>query len=155
MPAARTIDSVLKKLRKHPSAETHRGATDDELRYFAKISGRKLPASYTTFLKEVGFADLGSDTIYGLGPDATKATSVLENMVTESTMANPPMLSYLIPLMNDGAGNHYCLDTRRIKAGDCPVVLWVHDDPLQELQKPERVASSFCKWLDKLLDETP
>jgi len=53
--------------------------------------------------------------------------------------------------MNDGAGNHDCLDTRQVKDGDCPVVLWDHEG--DDFQKCERVAPSFAAWLGRKLDE--
>jgi len=61
----------------------------------------------------------------------------------------------LIPLMNDGSGNHECLDTSKIKDGDCPVVFWDHEHPRGILQSPKRISVSFTAWLKRKIDELP
>ncbi|MBX3390532.1 MAG: SMI1/KNR4 family protein [Phycisphaeraceae bacterium] len=151
--ASISIKTVLSAMKEHPLVETHRGASEHEIKYFRKIANRPLPVSYKTFLSEIGFAYLGSDILYGLGPDATRATSVLENMVFESVNAEPPMRSTLIPVMGDGAGNHFCLDTAAIKDGDCPVVFWDHEHSRGMMQRPERVSVRFAVWLQRQLKQ--
>ena len=58
------------------------------------------------------------------------------------------MPEYLVPVMNDGAGNHYCLDdTSRLDGGECPVVFWDHEHQDGPDQVPEQVSASFDRWL--------
>lgn len=61
----------------------------------------------------------------------------------ERTEMHPALPPYLVPLMNDGGGNLYCLDSRR--EGEPPVVLWNHE--AGESQEPERVAADFLSWM--------
>ena len=63
------------------------------------------------------------------------------------------MHSELLPVMNDGAGNHFCLDCGKLKDGVCPVVLWEHDNPKEEKQRPSKVSASFAKWIVTLAQE--
>lgn len=63
----------------------------------------------------------------------------------------PSLLPHLIPVMNDGGGNHYCLDTSQSHAEECAIVFWDHE--LGEEQTPEFVASSFEEWLTDLISE--
>ena len=54
-----------------------------------------------------------------------------------------------IPLTDDCAGNHYCLDLAPARGGDCGqiITMW-HDDPLREI-----VAPSFTAWLTAFADD--
>lgn len=69
--------------------------------------------------------------------------------VTESerTQMRPALPSHLIPIMNDGGGNLYCLDASQ--AGEPTVVFWAHT--LGEEQVPEAVASDFVSWMEEQL----
>ena len=51
--------------------------------------------------------------------------------------------------MNDGFGNHYCLDVSRMENGVCPVVFWDHEEP--DDQETEEVTPDFVAWLESLL----
>jgi uncharacterized protein (DUF433 family) len=153
--SGKPIDSVLESMRSHPAVKVHRGASKEEIRAALRILKRKLPESYTKFLLMHGWANINGDVLLGLGPDVTDAESMYESAMFESVRATPPMDSELIPLMADGAGNHECLDTGRISGGDAPVVLWQHDHPKGELQKPKLVAKTFTAWLAKKIKEAP
>jgi len=149
---ARTLDEVFERMRSHQGVVMHRGARAKEMRDAQRVINLRFPASYALFLRQFGWADVGGDALYGLGPDAADAVNVVEVSRDErGGSVIPPMLSHLIPLMNDGAGNHYCLDTRKTKDGECPVVLWDHEG--EEFQRCERVAPSFAAWLDRKLHE--
>jgi cell wall assembly regulator SMI1 len=143
----------LQRFRTTRHTKIHRPATDDEIELVEKKAGLRFPDDYREFLRTFGWAEMGMDTIYGLGPDTTQASNVWDNMVVESAHADPPLRSSLVPLMNDGAGSHYCLNTARMRGGRCPVVFWDHEDPEGELQKPKVVAKSFEEWVSKLLDD--
>ncbi|MBX3110313.1 MAG: SMI1/KNR4 family protein [Fimbriimonadaceae bacterium] len=142
-------------MRRHPAITIHRGASRDDIKEFVGCIRRRLPKSYSSFLTECGWADINGDIVYGLGPDVTDRESVLEQSVNEATRARPPMAYYLVPLMPDGAGNHDCLDTRKVKDGDCPVVLWDHEHSRGEIQSPKLVSRSFTAWLARKVREAP
>lgn len=147
------IKDTLARMRTMSEVELHRPATEPDIKKAERMLALKFPSDYREFLKTCGWASIGSDEVYGLGPDAEKATDVYENAATEHVMAEPQMRAELVPLMNDGMGNHYCLDTDQTKDGVCPVVFWQHDHPKGEMQKARRVAASFTAWLDKLLED--
>lgn len=115
----------------------------------------RLPKSYTQFLLECGWADINGDIIYGMGPDATAEVSMPEQTSWEHTSANPQMAYFLVAIMADGGGNHYCLHTKKMKDGECPVVFWEHDHPRGELQSPSHVSKNFATWLARLVREAP
>jgi hypothetical protein len=145
--------TFTERLRANQQVKCHRGASKDEIDRLAKTSKVKIPAGYRAFLMECGWARIGSDIIYGLGPDATKAESVKENLQWEWVLAEPQMPWPLIPVMNDGAGSHYCLDTGKAKDGTCPVVFWDHEHPRGQFQKPKLVSKSFELWILRLVKE--
>ncbi|QRK09499.1 SMI1/KNR4 family protein [Archangium violaceum] len=60
----------------------------------------------------------------------------------------PALPRHLIPLMNDGGDNLYCLDSRR--EGEPPVVFW--DPTAGETQEPAQVASDFMAWLTERVE---
>jgi hypothetical protein len=149
------INAVLDQLRDHPAVTIHRGAARAEIQRSLKILKIRLPESYVEFLLQCGWADINGDVLYGLGPDAKKAQSVLENAIGEHVDASPPMLHELIPLMGYGDGNHACLDTTGIRDGDCPVVFWQHDHPRGQLQRPKLLSRKFVLWLARKVREAP
>jgi hypothetical protein len=54
--------------------------------------------------------------------------------------------------MNDGFGNHYCLDTGSLHDGECPEVFWDHEKGVR--QEPEFVSPQFDLWLLDILAES-
>jgi hypothetical protein len=62
----------------------------------------------------------------------------------------PRLLQALVPIRNDGGGNHYCPDTRHLQDDECPVVFWDHEEGAT--QTPEQVAVNFTAWLTDELD---
>jgi hypothetical protein len=143
----------VERLQHSPAAETHRGASEDDIRQMLCTVRVKLPDDYKRYLLGCGWVRLGPNIIYGLGPDVSESESVDRNVVFEHVRADPPMASNLIPIMNDGAGNHFCLDTKQMKGGTCPVVFWDHEHPKGEMQRPRKIAGSFAQWILSLLEE--
>ena len=60
----------------------------------------------------------------------------------------PRLPNELLPIMNDGGGNLYCIDTRG-NLEEPTVVAWYHD--LEYEQTPESVAEGFASWVTGLL----
>lgn len=146
------VEKIIETLVREHDAEIHWPPTEKEIKIAQRILQLRFPASYLAYLRKAGWMRDGADTIYGLGPDCTEATNVVDRATFESVEADPPMFSRLVPLMPDGFGNHDCLNTELAKDGDAPVVLWQHDDPKGELQKPKVVAKTFTKWLQSLAE---
>jgi cell wall assembly regulator SMI1 len=130
---------------------TGTGASPDDIAEVEKQLGVRLPASYRDFLGTYGWARFAFNEFYGIGADVPPHLQLSTNTIAERTAMQPPMPHSLIPVLNDGAGNHYCLATNQISDGECPVVFWDHDNgPDQETTKEGR---SFGEWLIKFLDE--
>ncbi len=149
------IASQITRLKQHPFVKVHRGASDTDINKLARTLNVKLPKNYSIFLRECGWAELNGMTIFGYGPDVRDRESVVAISDYEANYADPSIRHYHIPLMNDGAGNYDCLDTRKIKDGDCPVVFWDHEHPRGELQAAKQVSVSFTAWLKRKIDDLP
>lgn len=87
--------------------------------YIEKQLNVILPKSYKLFLKEYGLAVLPGFTILGNGL-ATVASCV------ETTLdwRRYGLSKSLVVIEDDGTDWIYCLDTSRLKMGECPVVDW-------------------------------
>jgi cell wall assembly regulator SMI1 len=141
---------LIRRLRSCRGAEFGRGATPQEIRLAEKRLGVELPGSYKAFLGRFGWASFEGLELYGLGEDVPAYLDLVEVTLGERTQMRPHLPSRLIPLMNDGAGNHYCLDVASGEQGECPVVFWDHN--LGESQEPEYVAPNLEAWLAEELD---
>jgi len=127
-----------------------KGASAQELAEFEGRFGVTLPESYKDFLRRYGWARFSHQEIYGLGPDVPAHLQLTRNTHSERFDMAPRLPPSLVPIMNDGAGNHYSLRTDQSVNGECPVVLWNHElGPEQELAP---VSSTFRQWLLALLD---
>lgn len=142
---------VASRLRLSPRAEVGSGASSERIECAERELAVRLPESYKAFLREFGWGGLGHWEVYGLGSGAPFHLELVHETVSERTEFMPRLPLPLIPLMNDGGGNHYCLDTSVLSEGECPVVFWDHD--LGEAQTPHRVAPDFTAWLSEMLDQ--
>jgi hypothetical protein len=149
------IVKVVTAMRQYTCIKMHRGASQDQIAHVSRALSVRFPKSYKYLLSECGWIDMNGQILYGLGPDAKDRHSVLVNSDIESVRADPPMLHRLIPLMNDGFGNHYCLDTKYIVDGECPIVFWDHEHPRGELQVPKKVSVNLAAWLSRRLRDLP
>lgn len=137
------IDAVANK--EHGS-----GATEDQLRATEDSLRLVIPSSYKEFLRRYGWAESSTEHVYGVGGDVPIHLDLVRNTHTERSEAHPLLPPFLLPVMNDGAGNHYCLDTRAPSDQEAPVVLWNHE--LGADQTLESLYDSFHFWLSDLLD---
>jgi hypothetical protein len=110
----------------------------------------ELPASYKEFLRQFGWGGVGSIELFGLGMDVPDHLHLIKMAKSEREECEPNIPPHLIPLRNDGFGNHDCLDTRELYEGECPVVFWNHELDVDQI--PERIADDFVSWLIDLLD---
>ncbi len=136
------------KIRAFGDKECGQGATLDEIDHAQSELGGVFPESYRSFLLDYGWARFAHEEIYGLGKDVPNHLNLIRNAISERRQMSPLIPEWLIPIMNDGAGNHYCLDASISQ--ESPVVFWDHE--LGEDQKPETVSANFAQWLVDLLD---
>jgi len=108
-----------------------------------------LPESYRRFLRDFGWVSIDGDEIFGLGADVPSHLDLVRITQSERTQFRPYLPPHLAPLLNDGAGNHYCLDTRRSSGKGRPVVFWNHEHELAEQQDPADETDDFVTWLSE------
>jgi hypothetical protein len=138
-----TFHELVELLEKNPTNSFGRGVTEEELNAASAQLGVSLTGSYRLFLQRFGWGGVGSIELFGLGVDAPPYLSLTAMTRSEREEMSPALPRHLIPLMNDGGGNLYCLDSR--VAGEPPIVFWDHT--AGEQQEPPQVASDFVAWL--------
>jgi cell wall assembly regulator SMI1 len=143
-------DEALSRIREYPGRKLlGHGANQADISSAEAALGTKLPESYKAFLREFGWGGVDSWNLFGVGVGVPNYLHLVRVTESERTEAHPHIPPPLIPVMNDGFGNHYCLDTRSLHDGECPVVFWDHEQGVR--QDPEVVAPQFDLWLLDLL----
>ncbi len=126
-----------------------RGVAEKAVQQAEKELGLTIRSGYRYFLRQFGWCDLGADEVYGLGEDVPKHLDLMAITLSERSEMKPRLRMNLLPVMNDGFGNLYCLDTATDLDEENPVVFWDHEG--DEEQVPERVADSFSEWFSELI----
>lgn len=144
-----TFDELAEKLERIPSKHFGQGASEAEINTASTQLGINLAGGYRLFLLRFGWGGFGSIEIFGLGADVPPYLSLTEMTRSEREEMSPRLPSHLVPLMNDGGGNLYCLDSR--VEGEPPVVFWDHT--AGEQQEPTKVTSDFMVWLAERVRE--
>jgi cell wall assembly regulator SMI1 len=143
-------EELSRQLREYPGPKLlGHGAADVDISTTEASLGTTLPESYKAFLREFGWGGVDSWELCGLGTGVPNYLDLVRITESERTMFHPHIPPPLIPIMNDGFGNHYCLDTGSLNDGECPVVFWDHEKGPR--QKPEVVSQRFDLWLLDLL----
>jgi len=122
------------------------GVSDDEIAVAERLLGRPILGSYREFLRHFGWGGVQHLELFGLG--APPHLDLVRVTQSERTEMNPALPSHLIPVMNNGGGSLFCLDTT--VANDPPIVFWDHEAGVDQV--PEVVAKSFSAWLWGLLN---
>jgi SUKH superfamily protein len=138
-----TFNELSELLESKPTKSFGQGVSDVEIDTVSAELQVVLTGGYRLFLKRFGWGGIGSIELFGLGVDVPSYLSLTAMTRSEREEMSPALPVHLIPLMNDGGGNLYCLDSQG--AGEPPVVFWDHT--AREQQEPARVASDFTTWL--------
>jgi hypothetical protein len=126
------------------------GARPEDVAAAEAMLGVRILGGFRQFLQRLGWLVVGPIEIYGLGRDVPKHLNLIEITKSERTEMHPRLRPELIPVMNDGGGNLYCLDTAGCRAPENPpIVFWDHDSTPE--QTPELIAGSFEEWLSEKL----
>ena len=144
-----TVDSLILELISSPNASIGFGCSETEIEFACQTLSTSLPIDYIAFLKAVGWGGRAHWEFYGAGDGVPLELDLISETQLERTDFLPNIPMHLIPIMADGGGNHYCLDTNAIENGYCPVVFWDHD--LGEDQVPDVMYDSFTEFLDDQL----
>lgn len=143
-----TFDELAEMLERTPSKSLGQGVRETELNTASARLGVNLTGGYRLFLQRFGWGGVGSIELFGLGADVPPYLSLTGMTLSEREEMRPALPGHLIPLMNDGGGNLYCLDSRI--EGEPPVVFWDHTTG--ETQEPAQVASDFIAWLTERVE---
>jgi SMI1-KNR4 cell-wall len=143
-----TFDDLARRLVSSSSKVLGRGANEHEILAASVRLGVNLSGGYRRFLQRFGWGGVGALELFGLGSDVPPYLDLVALTESERTEMYPALPHYLIPLMNDGGGNLYCLDSRGM--GEPPVVFWDHT--AGEGQTPASVAPDFISWLAERLE---
>jgi cell wall assembly regulator SMI1 len=148
------FEELGRQLREYPGRKRlGTGAKRADISSAESNLGAKLPESYKVFLGEFGWGGVDSWELFGLGAGVPNYLDLVQMTETERTLFHPHIPPFLIPIMNDGFGNHYCLDTSSLRDGECPVVLWDHEKGARQV--PGLVSPRFDLWLLDILRADP
>jgi hypothetical protein len=105
----------------------------------------RLPEDFKTMLRMFNGVALGGTEVYGI----SVGYSLEECYEFEHYEVGNQMPVYLVPFSPDGAGNHYCFDTRKKNKDSCLIVFWQHDYSYSDADTPEVTNDSFADWIKK------
>jgi hypothetical protein len=145
-PAAYEAYDVLRGLIRTRADEIGSGCAAEELDVVRALFG-SLPADYAAYLTDFGWFTVSSHEVIGFGGDLPPHLDVVEVTTWERTQAQPALANHLLPLENNGAGDHYCID---LSVSSAPVVFWSHDHPQGSYQGTPIVAPNFVAWAVRL-----
>ncbi|HYO68298.1 MAG TPA: SMI1/KNR4 family protein [Archangium sp.] len=134
-----TFNELSELLESNPTKSFGQGVSDAEIDTASAELQVELTGGYRLFLKRFGWGGVGSIDLFGLGVDVPPYLSLTAMTRSEREDMSPALPMHLIPLMNDGGGNLYCLDS--LGEREPPVVFWDHT------AEPTRVAADFTTWL--------
>jgi len=138
-----TFDELARRLELSSSKTLGLGASEDDILAASTRLGVNLAGGYRRFLQRFGWGGVGSFELFGLGSDVPPYLDLVAVTESERTEMEPALPAYLIPLMNDGGGNLYCIDSKA--EGEPTVVFWDHT--ASEDQSPQPVAQDFVAWM--------
>lgn len=145
-----TYEEVSPRFRALSKGKHGEGASPEEVQEAERELSVVLPDSYRAFLGEFGWGAFAHWELYGLGADVPSHLHLVRITLEERREFHPLTPPHLVPVLNNGGGDLYCLDTSRLVDGECPVVFWDHD--LGEDQIPDEDAPGFLPWLADGLD---
>ena len=125
------------------------GAGDDEIAAAERALGVRIEGGYRQFLKRFGWGGAGHIEIYGLGAEVPFHLDVVRVTQSEREEMEPRLQRHLVPVMNDGGGNLYCLDTQM--TDEPSIVVWNHTGGAEQI--PEVEAKDFNQWLGGELND--
>jgi len=144
------FDRIADRLLSFDSPSLGAGATDAEIESAATSLHVPIRGGFRAFLARFGHGGVADFDLYGVGGSVPPHLDLIRMTQSERTEMEPNIPPHLLPIMNNGAGDHACLDTRA-SPDEPPVVMWYHEDGPDQV--PEQVAPDFVTWLAGILDE--
>lgn len=144
------IDQLQRSLKKRDYASTGVGATPAAVQEAERLLEVSFPKPLVAYLQRIGWMQLGGSEFFGLGVDVPPRLDLVAVTRSERTETGCPVPQSLIPLMNDGAGNLYCMDVSADAKRRGHIYFWDHG--LGPQQPPELVADSWTEWISEQLE---
>lgn len=137
-----TFEEVKALMRASGTMKVGRGATEAAVKRAESELGVPIRGDYRQFLLELGWGGVAGVVLYGLGDDVPDYLDLVKVTLGERTEMHPRLRHHLVPVMNNGGGDLYCLDTT---TPGPRVVGWWHEE--DESQTPTDEAADFATWL--------
>lgn len=144
-----TCEELVALLEEFFGSQNGSGATLPEIAQAESELAVVLPECYRSVIRIFGSLELDSWEIFGLGAGVPTYLNLVHMVKVEREASSGLLDSSLLPIMNNGGGDLFCLDlTTTDEDGDCRVRLWDHETRTIEAEAPELgVADGFCDWL--------
>jgi cell wall assembly regulator SMI1 len=126
------------------------GITNYELTNLEKKLEVAFHPDLIDYLMKFGWLEIGHLEFFGYGKEIPAYLNILEITESERNESHIKLPRNYIPLLNDGAGNLYCIDVMKDSATYGQIVFWDHD--LRETQAPEVYALNLENWLIERLE---
>ncbi len=144
-----TFDELERSLRARNDVVFGTGCDQTLIRDAERALGVTFRPELQDYLVRFGHLELGHFELFGLGGDLPQYLSLVTMTQSERLDTGCPIPRNLVPLLNDGGGNLYCISTN--EASESGVFFWDHErGPGQE---PARCATSLVEWLVELLHD--
>ena len=144
-----TFVELADRLLRFEGCDLGDGVDETEITEAERVLGVRIDGGYRQFLKRFGWGGVGHVELYGLGSNVPAHLNVVDITLSEREEMGPKLRPNLVPVMNDGGGNLYCIDTNA--EGEPSVVFWDHTAGTD--QEPDLDADDFASWLDEQLED--
>lgn len=132
---------------------TQRGARVAEIRNAEKVLGVTFPPVYVEVLKKFGVVRVYDRRMAGLGPYSRPLNRTHADVIrlTQQARRVIGLPHHLVAINRDTHYDFTCLDTRKIRSGDCPIVFLELDMVDKGNYTPKRIAPSLAAWFPEFV----
>lgn len=145
------FDLLGRRLATTPACKVGRGASSRAVADAEAVLGVVFPPSLREYLTRFGWVEMADREFFGLGDGVPQFLELVRITTSERTEAGAPLPRSLIPLLNDGGGNLYCVVATPGSSNDGMVVLWDHEQGAEQV--PEVCAADLESWLESVLND--
>lgn len=146
-----SFDLIEQRIKSMDDCKAGGGASSQAVADAQAALGVAFPRSLREYLLRFGWLELADREFFGLGEGVPRFLDLVRLTASERAEAGSSLSTSLIPLLNDGGGNLYCIVARADSAEDGTIVLWDHERGAS--REPEFCAADMETWLHSILDE--
>lgn len=148
-----TMRALIRELGTSGIVRPQKGASMREIGDVQALLGVGLPRVYVEFARACGVLKVYDRSVFGLGPATQKMYGMTESTLFHTLYyrRNYGLPTPFVVVWHDSHEDCQCLDLRRVKNGECPVV---RQDPTKKSAKRiTEVATSFEAWLRMIVEK--